>query len=79
MITNITKLLVSTSATPILKGEKPYEPTTVKDMRDSIVERIDIAIKALEIFERPTYLKDAEFNAPMVKPVQTYLAKLVMA
>lgn len=77
MTTNIAKLLVNTSATPILKGEKPYEPTTAGDMASSIAERIDIAIKALEKFERPTYLKDAEFNAPMVKPVRNgYFAKV---
>jgi len=76
-MTTIANLLVNTSATPILKGEQPYKPTTVKDMRDSIVERMNIAIKALEKFERPTYLKDAEFNAPMVKPVRNgYFAKV---
>lgn len=75
-MSKIANLLVNASATPILKGSKPYEPTTAGDMASSIAERIDIAIKALEAFNRPTLLKDAEFDAPMVKPVRNgYFAK----
>ena len=76
-MTNIANLLVNTSATPILKGDKPYEPTTAGDMALSIAERLNIAIRALEVFERPTLLKDAEFDAPIVKPVRNgYFAKI---
>ena len=76
-MTTISNLFSNGSATPIVKGKKAYEPTTAGAMASSIAERIGIAIQALEDFERPTFLKDAEFNAPMVKPVRNgYFAKI---
>lgn len=65
---SISKLFSNGSSTAILKGKKPYEPTTVKDMRDGIIERIDADIETLKAFVRPAMLKDAKLACSMVTP-----------
>lgn len=67
-MTTISNLFSNGSATPIVKGKKAYEPTSVKDMRDGIIARICADIEALKDFVRPTLLKDAELECSMVTP-----------